>query len=114
MTDAPYEYDEIPPSREVTFEAIRRNSAELSTFDLDEQLAMAVARRDVAAAHKRATSAETWNDLAIMLADMREMRAKVAREVEMLTGPPEPVVRRLTAQELAESRFDDDTPEPAA
>lgn len=112
MTNEPA-YDEIPPSREVMFESIRRNSAELSTFDLDEQLAMAVARRDVAAAHKRATSAATWNDLAIMLADMRETRVKVAREVERLTGPSEPLVRPLTAEELAETQFDDDTPEPS-
>ena len=99
---------EIPASREVVFEQIRRRADELSAYDLDEQLAVAVARRDVAGAHARGTSADMWNDLAIMLADIRETRAQVAREVDELTGPPPPVVRPLTDDELAHSHFTDD------
>lgn len=104
--------DETPASREVVFEHIRRNADGLSDYDLDEHLAVAVARRDVATAHARSTGADMWNDLAILLADTRTTRAQVAREVEELTGPPLPLIRPLTAEELAEVRFDDTPPEP--
>lgn len=92
----------IPPSNEVVFEQIRRNADGLSDYDLDEQLAMAAARRDVATAHGH-ISADLWNDMAILLADVRATRAQAEREVEALTGPPAPIVRPLTAEELAET-----------
>jgi len=95
MTD-----DASPLSLEVQLEQVRRDAAGLDDFALDEHLAMIVARRDVAAAHGRARSAEVWNDAAILLADVRTDRATFAREIEELTGPPPPVVRPLTAEEL--------------
>ena len=94
--------DAVLPSLEVQLEQVRRDAAGLSDFDLDEHLALVVARRDVAAAHGRARSAEVWNDAAILLADVRTDRATFAREIEEMTGPPPPVVRPLTAEELAE------------
>lgn len=96
--------DAIPPSIEVQLEQVRRDAAGLSDFDLDEHLALLVARRDVAAAHGRARSAEVWNDAAIALADVRTNRARHASEIEELTGPPRPVVRKLTTDELSDLR----------
>lgn len=103
------EYDDQPaPSLEVAFEGIRRDAIEASPRDLDEHLAVAVARRDVAAAHGLSLVAELWNDLAIMLDDMRSARLGVAREIEEMAGPAPAVVRPLTAEELAECEWPDD------
>jgi len=77
-------------------------------YDLDEHIAMAQARRDVATAHGFTHIADMWHDAALELADVRRMRAKHARDIAASAGPPPPIVRPLTAEELAESRFDDE------
>ena len=101
----------VPKSTEALIEAVRRESAGLEDYDLDVRIAETQARRNVAAGHEYAESAEQYNRLLIALADVREEREAVRREIEDLTGPPSPIVRALTAEELAEIEFDDDTPE---
>jgi hypothetical protein len=99
--------DEIPESIEAQVERIRRTSGGLTAYHLDEQVAVALARRDVAAAHGQAAVAAAWHDALLALADVRRMRADAAREIEDLTSPVR-VLRPLTPEELAESEWDDD------
>ena len=101
----------VPESIETMIEGVRREAAALGDYDLDVRIAETQARRNVAAGHEYAESAEQYNRLLIALADVREEREAVRREIEDLTGPPSPIVRALTAEELAEIEFDDDTPE---
>lgn len=103
--------DEIPESVETQVERIRRNAGGLSDYHLDEQLAVAVARRDVAAAHGLSAAAAAWQDVTLALDEVRRMRAEAGREIEDLTSPVR-VLRPLTAEELAESSFDDEPQEP--
>lgn len=93
---------DTPESIEVQIEGMRRNAAGLSDYDLDVALAVAVARRNVAAAHRMPQTAEVWADLTIALDDVRRMRAAALREIAALTGPPEPTTRPLTAEELTD------------
>lgn len=93
---------EIPPSIEGQVESLRRHAAGLSDYHLDEQIAVTVARRDVAAAHGATHAAEVWQSLLVSLDDVRRSRAEVRREIEELTGPPPPTVRPLTDDELDE------------
>lgn len=102
--------NEIPESIEAQIEGIRRQAGELSDYRLDETLAVTRARRDVAAAHKFHETAAAWQELTLALADVRTARAEVAREIEEMTGPPPPIVRPLTAEELAAVHFDDEEP----
>ena len=93
--------DSIPPSTEALIEAVRRESAALEDYDLDVRIAETQARRDVAAAHRYAESAEAYNRLLMALADVRSEREAVRREIEDLTGPGIRT-RPLTAAELEE------------
>ena len=93
--------DGIPESIETQVERIRRDAGGLSDFHLDEQLAVAVARRDVAAAHRLSIAAAAWQDVALALADVRQMRADAGRELEDLMSPVQ-VLRPLTPEELAD------------
>lgn len=102
---------EIPESIESLIEGIRRGAGALSAYQLDVAIAETQARRDVSAVHKLPQTAERWNDLLIALADVRMMRAQVAREIEDMTGPAV-LVRPLTAAELAAVEFDDTPQEP--
>lgn len=104
--------DPVPPSIEIQVENLRRTAAGLSDHQLDEHLAVAVAKRDVAAAHKLHAAAAAWQELALALDDVRRARTQHAREIEELTGPPPLVWRPLTAEELAESTFPDEQPDP--
>ena len=83
--------DAIPgqPTIDLLVEQILREAAGMSDFELDEALAVAVARRDVAAAHGRGRSV-VWANVAIAFDELRAARADVAREVEHLTAPPAP------------------------
>lgn len=100
--------DNVPESIETQVERIRRHAGGLSAFHLDEQLAVASARRNVAAAHGLAIAAAAWQDVALALTEVRRMRAEAGREIEDLTSPVH-VLRPLTAEELAESNFDDES-----
>jgi hypothetical protein len=91
---------ETPESIEVQIEGIRREAGGLSDYHLDEALAVAVARRDVAAAHRLPLTADAWQELTLALDEVRRMRAEAAREIAAMTGPPAPVVRPLTTEEL--------------
>ena len=93
--------DRIPPSTEALIEAVRRESAGLEDYDLDVRIAETQARRDVAAAHRYAESAEAYNHLLLALADVRSEREAVRLEIEDLTGPGIRT-RPLTAAELEE------------
>lgn len=99
--------DEIPESVETQVERIRRNAGGLSDYHLDEQLAVAMARRNVAAAHRLSITAAAWQDVALALEEVRRMRAEAGREIEALTSPVR-VLRPLTPEELAESDIDED------
>lgn len=96
-----------PPIDAIFFEMAARQAAGVPAFELDEHIAVAIARRDVNAAHGYHRAAESWNTMAITLADVRQLRADHAREVEELTGPPPPTTRRLTPEELAEGEGDE-------
>lgn len=91
--------DQIPASFEQQMEVVRRGALDLDAWSLDEQLAVAAARRDVAAAHGKAIAAEMWNNIAIEFADIRKARADFARELDALTSPAQ-ILRRLTDAEL--------------
>lgn len=93
---------DTPESIEVQIEGIRRNAAGLSDYDLDVALAVAVARRNVAAAHRMPEVAEVWADLTVALDDVRRMRAAAMRDIAALTAPPEATTRPLTAEELTD------------
>ena len=93
--------DRIPPSTEALIEAVRRESAGLEDYDLDVRIAETQARRDVAAAHRYAESAEAYNRLLQALADVRSERDAVRLEIEDLTGPGIRT-RPLTAAEIEE------------
>ena len=93
--------DRIPPSTEALIEDVRRESAGLEDYDLDIRIAETQARRDVAAAHKHAESAEAYNRLLMALADVRSEREAVRLEIEDLTGPGIRT-RPLTAAEIEE------------
>lgn len=105
----------LPESVEALVEGIRREAGALSDYRLDEQLAIAVARRDVAAAHKFPLTAAAWQELALALDDVRRARVEVRREIEVLTGPPRDrpagVARLLTAEESAAVLFEDELPQ---
>jgi hypothetical protein len=98
----------LPPSTEQLIEQIRRGAAAASDLELDEQLAAAVARRDVAATHGQHGRAATWQECLLALDDVRRARRQVRSEVEELTGPPAPVMRPLTAEDLEASWLDAD------
>jgi hypothetical protein len=104
--------DDTPESVETQVERIRRHAGGLSDYRLDLAIAETQARRDVAAAHRLPGAAAMWNGLLIALADVRTVRTQTAREIEDLTGPPSPIVRALTAEELAEADFADEPMEP--
>ena len=91
----------VPESIETMIEAVRRESAGLEDYDLDVRIAETQARRDVAAAHRYAESAEASNHLLLALADVRSEREAVRLEIEDLTGPGIRT-RPLTAAELEE------------
>lgn len=97
---------DVPESMEALTERLRRSAAFAADYELDEHLAVAIARRDVAAVHGRHSAAAAWQETALALEDVRRTRAEVAREVALLTAPPL-TIRPLSAEELAE-----DAPEP--
>lgn len=76
----------------VLVEQIRRDAAGLDDFDVDRLLAHMVAQRDLYAARGRVESAESWNEAAIALADVRTDRTNVRHDIEEMTGPPPPPV----------------------
>lgn len=92
---------DIPESTEGLIEGLRRSAALAGDYELDEHLAVAIARRDVAAAHGRHATAKTWHETALALEEVRRTRTEMAREVAALTAPPL-MVRPLTAEELAD------------
>lgn len=99
--------DEVPESLEAQVEGLRRDAAGLDDYQLDLALAVAQARRDVAAAHRLDRTAAVWQDVLLAYDDVRRARQRVRAEIEELTGPPPPIIRALTPEELAE-----DTQEP--
>lgn len=100
---------EIPMTLEATIEGARRASAGLDDYRLDIEIATACAKRDVAVAHGYDQVATLWAEVLIALDDVRRGRMQVRREIEEMTGP-RIMMRPLTAEELAESEWDDDEP----
>lgn len=96
MTD-----DHVNPSPEVVMEMLRRKAGDLSDHDLDEQIAVTAARRNVAAAHGREKAAGVLHDALEVFYDVRQMRTQVGRELDEMTSPVR-VLRPLTPEELQE------------
>lgn len=102
--------DRIPASLEQQIEAVRRGALDLDAWRLDEHLACATARRDVAAAHGKSAAAEVWNDVAIEFADIRRARYEVAREIDDFTSPVR-ILRALTPDELDDEQESQEVPD---
>lgn len=79
--------DEAPQSIEALIESARRNAGDLSPHGLDEQIAVAVARRDVASSHGLHSTAETWQRLVLALADVRSLQHQAGAELDQLVCP---------------------------
>ncbi len=93
------------PSEEVIVEGMRRAARGVDDFDLDTQIAVAAARRDVAAAHGVHTLAAMWQRVLLGFDDVRRERAANRRTVEEMLSPVQ--VRPLTPEELDEVEWDD-------
>lgn len=67
-----------------------RAAVDLDDHDLDREIAVAQAKRDAAAAHKRPDSAELWNEVCCALVDVRQERRRTLRAFEDMTCFLEP------------------------
>lgn len=82
-----YDPQEHGPSPEMIADGIRRAGRKLDDLELDEQIALARARRDVRAAHGKHHAAEVWQNVMVAFHDVRADRQQTRREFEDLVNP---------------------------
>jgi hypothetical protein len=87
---------------------LQRAARDLDDYRLAEQLAVAVARRDAAAAHGYHGIAATWQEAAEALAQVRDERRRTRAEFTDVVSSVH--VRPLTAEELADVAWPDEAP----
>ena len=97
---------QLAPSEEVVSEGLRRAGRKLDDLQLDEQIAVAAARRDVCAAHREPDAAELWNRAALAFHDVRRERTRTRRGFDDQVSPVQG--RPMTPEELAEVDWPDE------
>lgn len=77
-----YDPEEHGPSPEVIADGLRRAGRKLGDLELDEQIAIAAARRDVHAAHGQHRAADVWANVMLAFHDVRRERLRLRQDFE--------------------------------
>lgn len=87
------------PSREIVLAGIRRVALRMNDFELDTQVAVTNARRNVAAAYSYAEVADLWLDQLLVLDEVRRERKALSDAMDEAASPVK--TREMTDAEMA-------------